>query len=315
MTIQDFIIEGKRRFEAELRDLGIENYVITSEERVKDNDVRLYGLNICEEESDCGATVYFDDLYHRCLEGDDWEDLMDEFVYRCMYTASFPRPPVSTSVDELELDSIKDKLSVKLFDTVQNKSYLAGKPYIDVGCGLALIAIINAEPSIDSEWGITVTLDLLDSIGCDKGTLLTEALENTMRIAPPVLARLQDIHEECRPWESTDDLLRKYNLLAEDAVREIRENDSYVLTNEQGWLGASALFYPGVMQTLYDILGDYYVIPSSRHELIIIANKDMDVRGMQRVLAQGNMIIVSMEDLLSYNIFRYDPDIEALKIA
>ena len=224
MTIQDFIIEGKRRFEAELRDLGIENYVITSEERVKDNDVRLYGLNICEEESDCGATVYFDDLYHRCLEGDDWEDLMDEFVYRCMYTASFPRPPVSTSVDELELDSIKDKLSVKLFDTVQNKSYLAGKPYIDVGCGLALIAIINAEPSIDSEWGITVTLDLLDSIGCDKGTALS-AVSQALNIPKENTYAFGDGHNDLCMFREAG-----HRIAMGNAVEELKAQADFVTT-------------------------------------------------------------------------------------
>ena len=312
MTIQDFLIEGKKRLTGELKDIGVENYVVTTADVVKTNDTRLHGLSLREEDSIYGVTVYCDDLYERSEAGEDRDEIMNELVYRCMYSISVPKPPVTPAMFEMGLDDIRSCLTVRLLDTVRNKSYMSGKPYIDVGCGLALTAVINAEPSIMSEWVVSVTHDLLDALGCDSETLLTEAFENTMKIEPPVLIDLHDFRDGGAIFSLKD----RRNLLEDSDCLKRDPSSTYVLTNRSGWLGATVLFYPGIMKKLHEMLGEYYLIPSSVHEFMVIPDtEDITVQGLHAILAEGNQCAVEEGDVLSYNIYCYDAADDRLKIA
>ena len=49
--------------------------------------------------------------------------------------------------------------------------------------------------------------------------------------------------------------------------------------------GAAALFYPGVMDRLREMLGDFYVIPSSVHELLLLPiTADADPKNISEMI-------------------------------
>lgn len=312
MTIQDFIREGRKATLRHFEDAGIEDVEISETEVVKANDCRLYGVSVRFEDMMAGANVYMDDLFEEYQKGADFDEQIEEFVRRCEYALDVP-PPLLAQSEDMEFEEVKSRLTLKLLDVRNNLSYMNGKPYIDVGNGLALIAVINCERSITSEWAISVTNDLLDIMDVDKETLLTEAMKNTQELEPAELVSLTEFF--MRTVQMGE---RSTNLLEEEMPDEIREsNGAYCLSNRSKCQGAAALFYPGVMDRISEVISSgYYVIPSSIHELIIVPdNSRVKAEDLACLLDEGNRSVVEREDILSYNIFHYDRDKSQLRIA
>ncbi|MBQ6314233.1 MAG: hypothetical protein IJI11_01370 [Mogibacterium sp.] len=312
MTIQDFIREGRKAALRHFEDSGIQDVEISETEVVKANDCRLYGVSVRFDDMMAGANVYMDDLFEEYQKGADFDELIEEFVSRCEYALDVP-PPLLAQSEDMEFEDVKNRLTLKLLDVRNNLSYMNGKPYIDVGNGLALIAVINCERSITSEWAISVTNDLLDIMDVDKETLLTEAMKNTQELEPAELVSLTEFF--MRTVQMGE---KSTNLLEEEMTDEIRAGGgAFCLSNRSKCQGAAALFYPGVMDRISEVISSgYYVIPSSIHELIIVPdNSRVKAEDLAYLLDEGNRSVVEREDILSCNIFHYDKDKSQLRIA
>lgn len=307
MTLQDFITESKNEAYACLRNYGAGDTEVKDAEIIKSNDVRLHGLLIIRKGSDAGINIYIDDLFARYERGEDMSSLMEEVKSRCLAAVNSAVPPIPKE-SSFRLDNIRKRLTVRLLDVRSNRSYTMDRPYIDVGNGLVMVAQINAEETIRSEWIITITNNLMDAIGCTKEELLTEALSNTIRLEPPELLRLKD-------FVFSDE---QVNMLdGPEPIPKDQRDNAYMLTNRSRFKGASVLFYPGVMARTADTLGGgYYVLPSSMHELIIIPDSaGMSIRTMTEMLHHGNEGYVEEEEFLSDRVFHYDPFEGHLRIA
>lgn len=305
MTIQDFMLEAKLATEACLGDEIAGELDITQTEIVKANDTRVHGLRISADGGVSGWNIYIDDLYERYEGGEPIEMLLAEVVNRCEDGLS-AEVPVHPQRMDLRLESIRDRLTVRLLGVRNNMSYMSGRPYIDVGCGLALIAVINCDRSITSEWVLAVTDELLRSeIGCTREELLTAALENTAEIEAPMLISLSAYvySNYVRP-------VHICNYLTEERADEEAMTGAFMLTNESTFFGAAVLFYPGVMEKIASVLGcPYYVLPSSVHELMIIPESaEPDVQKMKETVREANTSVVDRSEILSDNIFYYDTE-------
>lgn len=82
----------------------------------------------------------------------------------------------------------------------------------------------------------------------------------------------------------------------------------YVLTNEAGTLGASALYYPDVKEKAAELMGSgYYVLPSSIHEVILVPDTaGHDVKDLCEMVKQANRTVVEPQDILSDSVYHYD---------
>ena len=302
MTIQDFMIEAERKAAAYFAGKGRVDVRLQRSEVVKANDSRLHSLTISKEGENIGRAVYLDDLYKRYESGEDAEEVFKEVAERCEASLVYEGPKIPRA-EELDLDSIRPRLTLRLLGSMNNISYMNDRPYIDAGNGLIMVAVINSDQSVMSEWAISVTNDLLKNvIGCDKETILTAAMENTQRLEPPLLVNLTDhiFSHYAEPCANP-------NYLEEDAPDPGKLSSAFMLTNSSTFQGAVALFYPGVMEHIADVLGcGYYVLPSSIHELIIVPDSmEPDIELMKKAVLEANATVVEHKDLLSDNVFHY----------
>ena len=78
-----------------------------------------------------------------------------------------------------------------------------------------------------------------------------------------------------------------------------------VLTNNVQLNGAAALFYPGVMDQAAERLGgDFIVLPSSTHEVIMIPADGMtDFRSLEQMVKDINRSQVAPEERLSDHVY------------
>ena len=102
-----------------------------------------------------------------------------------------------------------------------------------------------------------------------------------------------------------------------EVILEDPEDTLLVLTTEDGRLGASALFYPGMKEKIGEIVGkDYFVLPSSIHEVLIMPdNGQMSPMELAKMVKEINDNEVSPQDLLCSRVLRFRADTQELSVA
>lgn len=84
----------------------------------------------------------------------------------------------------------------------------------------------------------------------------------------------------------------------------------YVATNSLRYHGAAVMFYPGMMSAFARMLeGGYFILPSSKHEMILVPDSDMDdVDELISMVGSVNSQAVEPRDRLTDNAYHFAPD-------
>ena len=124
-----------------------------------------------------------------------------------------------------------------------------------------------------------------------------KAIKNTMVNYPAVL---HDLGESV--IQGTEDC---ENLLELPSGRApAGAGPGFVLTNSRFFWGAGALFYPGIMDRIREVLGgDFYVLPSSVHELILIKVEDQDPQELADLVRSANRSVVKDSEILADDLY------------
>jgi len=124
------------------------------------------------------------------------------------------------------------------------------------------------------------------------------AKENTRVLFPPKLRTLNDIIINCCGGE-----------VIPGEIPEV-----YVLSNEQGINGASLMLYKSILEDIAGkIGGNYYVLPSSVHELLFIPESaDVCPKFLKETVREVNESAVSDEDFLSDEIYYFEKEKSSL---
>lgn len=112
------------------------------------------------------------------------------------------------------------------------------------------------------------------------------------------------------------------NLMADTEINvnldDVECNSTYVATNESRMNGATIILFPEIMQNIAKKIGNFYILPSSIHEVIIVPesfNSDHEeLLGMVESV-NGNEEIMRKEDVLSNTVLYFDsPNSRFLKV-
>ena len=69
--------------------------------------------------------------------------------------------------------------------------------------------------------------------------------------------------------------------------------------------GAICLFFDGVMETIHSKLGNFYALPSSVHEWIVVQRNIDDLDILRTMVREINAAIVDPKDRLSDDVYEY----------
>lgn len=79
-----------------------------------------------------------------------------------------------------------------------------------------------------------------------------------------------------------------------------------VITNRDRLFGATGLLYEELLaEAAASFGGDFYILPASVHELMLVPDGTLTVAELTEILREGNERIASAEEFLSDNIYRY----------
>lgn len=178
-----------------------------------------------------------------------------------------------------DFEDIKDKLFIRICGVGINEedlSILANTKINNLAIAYnVLIDKLTDYPPIKS---IKITNELLDKYGVSKEELHKAAIQNSEKIFPA-------------KYYKTNDLI-PFN----------------ILTNEIGYLGAAALFYPNQMKKIAASLGgNYFVLPSSIHEVLVLPDYgNLNYMELEQMVKVVNKTTVDRNDQLSNNVYYYD---------
>lgn len=147
----------------------------------------------------------------------------------------------------------------------------------------------------------------LERLGISKEDLFDAAMKNQ----EPLLLKIEDIIAEDIIAE---DISRKMNISVEDVLMFMgSEPPTYVLTNSRMSEGASVVLDEALLREAgKKIKGDYYICPSSIHEMILVPT-DIPASYLQEVLISINNGMVPDDEKLADTLYRYDRKLEQVE--
>ena len=194
----------------------------------------------------------------------------------------------------MDYSNVKDKLFIRVSDAKENAAMLAKAPHQEFD-GLAVTYHIAFEGEHGIQASTPVTNSMLEMYGINEQQLRTDAMESVQNAYPSqfislgaMMSRMMGVDEEMMPPMDVPQLM--------------------VLTNDQALYGAGALFYPGQLDTIASQIGsDYFVIPSSIHEVLILPDDGtIDRHAIESMIQEVNMTAVAPEERLSDHAYHYD---------
>ncbi len=249
----------------------------------------LNGLLFRKEGLDCAPTFYIEDLYNEYKAGTPIADLSHTIIETAVRSMDFAGLIAQESYNIL---GDPEKLRVRLLNKSRNKGYLKGIPFRELGCGFVYIAEIGS-----GEYGAVITKELMDEYKLTEDEFFDTAIENTVERFPAVL---HDLYESAMGWQDECENLLEYH----NGEAPAGTGPGFVLTNSGFFWGAGALFYPGVIDRIHELLGgDFYVLPSSVHELIIIKAGDQDPGQLAELVRSANRSVVKENEILADDLY------------
>ena len=264
----------------------------------KNNGILMDALIIQGEER-TATCVYLNRIFEQHQNGKTTEALAEELagLYRNRQDKA-----ADLKKTFIPYERAKENLIVGLCNAEMNEELLRTIPH-EIREDLALVyRILFKQPDGEIESAL-VTNPLLEYWGIGKQTLQEDAWDNMRRKNSPRFCRMDDILRELMHPEGT-------------TAETETEVPLYVLTNREKAWGASYMFDEGTMAGIAEELGSSFIVfPSSIHEVLILPEeKGLDVEEMQEIVRTVNTTVLDSQEVLSYQVYRYDREEQRLSI-
>ena len=259
---------------------------------VKNNGLHLTGITIRNRESNMSPTIYLDGYFADYKDGRTIENICKEIVQ--VYEKNKVQKDFSLE-QVTDFKNVKDRICFKLVNREKNAELLADAPYVEYQ-DLAVVFYILVSKDKNGITSITVRNSLMNMWGMDADILYYLAKKNTQRLFRGRVLSMMEVMAEII-GDSADAF--------EDSAFPM-----YVATNIFKMNGACILLYDGVLKKFAEkIGGDFYILPSSVHEVIFVpANGDMNTRYLIQMVKEVNATEVAPDEVLSDNIYKYHAD-------
>lgn len=249
-------------------------------EVVKMNDEAYVGVQLKREGSNIAPVYYINPF---CEYGAS----VDECVKEIMDTTVDLSEVEFKEEDSLNWEAVKDSVTMRLINLEYNEKYLADKVHIDLKNGLAVMFDINR-----GDCRVAVTKDVAKTLECDE-VMLVVASQNS-KVGTPTL---YDLAERMFVDEPT-------NFLENGRASH---SSMLVLTAKDTDCGASMIYKSGVAEKIEESVGEYYLLPSSVHEWIVVPTfSGIAVEELRKMVEEANNTVVDRGDLLSYGVYKWE---------
>jgi len=267
---------------------------IEYKEVLKNNGVKLDGVIVRQNNCVVSPTVYVNDYYEDFSDGENINDIAD-IIERLIRDNTIED---EFDADELILfDNVKDRIVFKLINFERNKELLDTVPYKKY-LDLAIVYYISVKEDIFECASILINNSHLKLWNKTLEEIDELAVKNTPFILKPELKSMGQTLKEIM-FNSDDN---------EFDEKDFENCYMYVLTNEKKQFGAATILYDNELKDFSErIESDFYIIPSSVHEVIIIPSKFVDSSdSLDEMICEVNSSQVPLVDILSDHAYKYN---------
>lgn len=278
-----------------------ENYVLNVQRVNKVNRI-LDGISLIhpDRHSQIVPTIYINDIYESYKKSENYEYEMTQAAK----TMRVAMKKGETMLPPIDYKKAENKIVYQIISTRDNSSFLKEVPHREI---LDMSIIYRWIVNVDSKGisSVVVHNELAEAMGLDENDLYKMACKNTARILPVSIDSMSNIlRNRAIANGFMDD-----NSDSNDTGMDF-DNKFLIMTNTSGFMGASTMLYDGVLDEVSKkVGGNFYIVPSSINELIIIADDGV----ISADVLLGMVIDINRNELdtsekLTDNVYYYDAE-------
>ncbi len=248
-------------------------------------------LTVSPANSNVGMNINVDSLYEQMQYGATYQNVLSHALNQATaFVEDAPKFDVASITD---YSQTKEKLFVDVVGAERNADLLVKVPHVQVE-DMAMVYRIQVGQRDGEVASALVTNQIMDSLGVTPEQLHQDALENAAMIHPSKVQNLAEVIAEMTGMP--------VEMVAESTPQLL------VVSNEDKIKGASALFYPEMMDQLTkEVGGDFFVLPSSIHEVLVMPdNGEMSAEELKAMVTSINGDVVDPADVLTDQVYHFD---------
>ena len=273
---------------------------------IRNNNVKQAGIAVVvKEETDIGPCVYLDEFYREYeSDGMKFDEIVDE-VYRLILKYGEDMPDVDVSGFR-NWETVHGDIHPKLVNAKQNKELLEKIPhrnFMDLAVVYYAIARDHAREDIGT---VLIYNGHMEIWGQEEENLYQTAMRNMRADGEADFTTIETVVKHILPGIA----------FPKKDGNASHDTDMYILTNHRRRFGAAEILDKKTLRKIADQVGDgFVVLPSSVHETIVLPPKeDVEYGKLADMVRMVNETEVDIEERLSYHVYVYSRDEEALKI-
>lgn len=252
------------------------------------------GMAVRPKDSNIAATTNLKAFFEDLGEDFNMDDVMDQIAHGISDQISH-MPQFDERVLN-DYEQMKEKLTLQMIPIAGNEEKLSEIPHRNVE-DMAIVYRFEMSNSAKEISSILVTDSMLRSYGITAEQLHEDALEAAVQTHPATLRNMTDVMRD---------------LMGDAAALFAPDEPSpmWVASVEGSQNGACAIQYPDFLEQAAETLGgDFYVLPSSIHEVLLVADDgSMDLSYLEAMVRSVNETKVAPADRLSDHVFHYDSE-------
>lgn len=287
---------GDKMKKAVLKELG-ENTQIEFKTVRKNNGQDLYGMLIRENQRVVVPTFYLDGYFREYQNGTTFKELFAKLmeIYR-----TTPKEEMDLSFFE-DFERVKDRICYRLVNLERNVEMLTDIPYVPF-LDLAVCFYYAFSNETLGEGSIMIHYSFMERWGVTVEELMQQAQENTCRLFPPYIESVEKMLIEMMGFGRVSGL--------ETAV------PLDIMTNSKKDFGATSILYPGILkQYAKRCGGNFFILPSSVHEVLLIREENGDQKeSFKSMISEVNSNYLAQEEFLSNSLYYYDMSSESIQV-
>ena len=283
-----------------------ENANVSINEVIKNNDTKLYGLTIRTEDQTIAPTLYLEDYFKEYESGKSMDFVLDH-IAGIYDEASVNGLDIDTKemVDKItNYEETKGKIVPRVVNRESNEERLKNMPHTDMG-DLAVTYHVDLGNSEDGQMSVAVSNEMLNKYGVSVEEMHEKACENMKEISPATFETMVETlanlmipgYEDMDPEEKKE----------ARAQFEMPDPGMYVLSNDSKAFGAAAILDTDTMDKIEAEVGEFYILPSSVHETLIVPIREgMELKDLEAMVQEVNATQVAPNEVLSDHVYKYD---------
>lgn len=257
----------------------------------KNNGSEKVGLVISEKGVSLSPTIYMESFFDKLQQGATIDDIAEEIMK--LYQDVKPNQEWDPQFIR-DYEKAKKFLVCRMIHEEKNQTLLERAPHLK-WMNLAIVAYLSFDVPGRGKGSVLVDNSVVELWGVSPEQIMIQATGNTEKIKPFYMNTLPDMVRE----SGGEDLL--------PAEEEAGKPPIFVLTTEDKAYGAIAVLYPGMMEDIATVLEqDYYIVPSSVHEMLIVpVGFGFSGDELEKMLQEVNRSDVMEDEILSDRVYYY----------